>query len=530
MERRQGQRPYTRTFSILGLVTLLAGLVVMLAFPEIRLAALGVMGAGVIFLILALALDFQQVKGALIGRRGRLGAGTTVMAMMFVGIIVLLNGIVVYASQDPRIGIGMRKDVTRLSQFTLTQQTKDVLKNLKQPIKAICFFVPSKDTYGLTAYAESLLFEYQGLNKLISIEIIDPDQHPDRARVFGITQYQTVVFQSGDKNRLVMPSQIIQFDDQGNPQQVEAEHAFTSAILEVTGVAQKRVYFLTGHGEVSPSGSYSSVLNGLRDDLYVVGLLDLASNPVVPDDTAVLIIASPRSPMSPAELDAIDKYLKAGGQALILADPGFPEQLNQLIIPWGVKLVDGTVIDRASYLAPRVDEPRVTPDKNFFAGMGVSIFSYFPGAVAVLPTDNETQQFPPLVYTSTDSWLEKNYDPSKEPTFDPQTDIKGPLALGVPIAAALTNEQKKLTRIIVIGDSDFASNDHFSQVNNGDLFLDSVNWLAEETQLITIHRTALPFRRLVAAPDQVRFITYSSLALPSLLVLLIGVVVWWYRR
>ena len=108
--------------------------------------------------------------------------------------------------------------------------------------------------------------------------------------------------------------------------------------------------------------------------------------------------------------------------------------------------------------------------------------------------------------------------------------MKGPIAIGIVMAAALTQDQPKLTRMIVIGDSDFASNEHFSQVNNGDLFLNSVNWLAEETNLITIHRTALPFRRLAVGPDQTNFINYSSLALPPLLVLLIGLVVWWYRR
>ena len=521
MQRTPESHSYTRVLSLVGLAALLVGFVVMLLLPEIKLAAWAIMGLGVITLILALVLDFRKVGRALAGRRGRLGAGTTLMATIFLGITVLINGISVTTFQ--------RFDVTRLSQFTLTQQTKDVLANLDQAVKAICFFVPSKDQYGLTAYAESLLAEYQNYTTDISIEIVDPDEHPDRARLYGITQYQTVVFESGDRHRLVAPSQIIVFDDQGLPQQVEAEHAFTSALLEVTGVAQKKVYFLTGHGEADVNGQYSSVLRGLRDDLYIVDTLNMMSDPTIPDDCAVLIIASPQKPLLQTEIDAINQYLDAGGQALILADPGYPDGLNEIISPWGFELGSGTVIDQASFVSPREDMPLVDDQHDYFSQtMGVPMTTYFPGAVGVIPLGDT--QYPPLVWTSSASWLQKNFDPTKEPVFDQSNDVKGPIAIGIVMAAALTQDQPKLTRMIVIGDSDFASNEHFSQVNNGDLFLNSVNWLAEETNLITIHRTALPFRRLAVGPDQTNFINYSSLALPPLLVLLIGLVVWWYRR
>jgi len=522
MERRRESHPYTRLLSVTGLIILVVGLVVMLLLPQIKLAAWGVMALGVVLLVAALVLDFRRVSGALTGRRGRLGAGTTLMASLFVGITVLINGISVTAFQ--------RFDTTRLAQFTLTQETKDVLTKLDEPVKAICFFVPSKDQYGLTAYAESLLVEYQTYTKDLKIEVVDPDEHPDRARQYQIVEYQSVVFESGDRHRIVPPSQIIQFSDQGVPQQVEAEHAFTSALLEVTGVAQKKVYFVTGHGEASLDGNYSTVLRGLRDDLYIVDTVNLLTDPTIPADTSVLVLAAPQKPLSSTEVDAISKYLEDGGQALILTNPDYPDGLNELLAPYAVQLGQGTVIDRASSVAPRKDMPLVTAQRNYFSQtLGIAMTTYFPGAVGVLPVDTETE-YPPLVYTTTDSWLQKDFDSTKDPVFNKDTDVQGPIAIGVVIAAAKSDQQKKLTRLIVIGDSDFASNEHFSQVNNGDLFLDSVSWLAEETQLISIHRAALPFRRLAVRPEQANFITYSGLALPPVLVLLIGAIVWWYRR
>jgi ABC-type uncharacterized transport system involved in gliding motility auxiliary subunit len=496
----------------------------MLLLPEIKLIAWGIIGVGVILLALALIIDFRKVSSALIGRRGRFSAGTTLMASIFLGITLIINGISVSTYK--------RFDVTQLGQFTLTEQTKAVLKDLNQPVKVICFFVPAKDTYGLTLYATSLLIEYKNYTDFLSTEYVDPDENPERARKYGIYQYQTVVFECGDRYRQVIPTQIIEFDNNGNPASVEAEHAFTSAILEVTGVAQKKVLFLTGHGEQNLGGAYSSVLKGLRDDLDQVYTLDLMTQPVIPEDTAVLVIASPRTPLLDNEIEAINTYIIGGGQVFILADPGFPQIMNDLVTPWGVQLNDGTVIDRASSLASRKDMPRVTADRNFFRSRsGINIVSYFPGAISVSPPEGEETEFYPLVYTSADSWVDKNYDPNKEPAIDMDGEKQGSLSLGVVIAyPALIENKDKIIRMIIIGDSDFAANDHYSQVNNGDLFLNCVNWLAEETQLITLRRTALSFRRLPVNETQSNFIEYSSLALPPILVLLIGGVIWWYRR
>jgi ABC-type uncharacterized transport system involved in gliding motility auxiliary subunit len=519
MQRQPQGHSYTKIFAIVGLAMLVAGLIVMVAFSQIRLAAIAVMAGGFILLVMALVIDFAVIKAAFTGRRGRLGTGSTLMAMIFLGIIVLANGVVLFASQDPKILAATRYDVTKLSQFTLTQQTKDVLLKLDKPVKALCFFVPSKDQYGLTAYAESLLLEYQQYNKLITIEVIDPDEHPDRARKYGVFQYQTVVFENGDHRRQVISSQIIQFNDQGIPQQIEAEHAFTSAILEVTGTAQKKVYFVTGNGEADINGNYSSALRGLRDDLYIVNTVNLLTDPVVPADAAVLVLAAPQTPLTAGEVSSVLNYINQGGHLLVLTDPNYPDGINEILAPFGMKMGTGTIVDIVSSVAPNNDMPLVPEAGNFFsATMGLAMTTYFPTAVGILPTDNATT-LTPLVHSSLGSWLQKEYDSTKTPAFNEQTDVPGPINIGA-----------MMDRLIAIGDSDFASNDHFLQVNNGDLFLNSVNWLAEETKLITIRRTALPFRRLTVNEDQTNFITYSSLIIPSAVVLLIGAIVWWYRR
>jgi ABC-type uncharacterized transport system involved in gliding motility auxiliary subunit len=366
----------------------------------------------------------------------------------------------------------------------------------------------------------------------LTYQVIDPDESPEKARKYGVFQYQSVVFESGDNERMVYPSQIMSFDDQGNVQSIEAEHAFTSALLEVTGIAQKSIYFLTGHGEASLTGNYSYVLNGLRDDLYKVSELDLMSSAIIPQDCAVLVIASPRKPLLDAEVEAINKYLEEGGQALIMADPGFPEQLNQIVTRWGLKFDDGTVIDVTSSLGSRIDIPRVTGANNYFYTIGLNIVSYFPGAVGVSYTSEDTETpWPTLVATSSASFLDIDFTTLETSVYSEEKgDVVGPLSIGMLVDGALTDDQDKWTRIVALGDSDFASNEHYAQVNNADLLLNSVSWLADETKLISIRRAVLPYRRLVVNDDQTKFITYSSLMIPPILVLLIGGIIWWYRR
>ena len=182
--------------AILGLVALATGLVIMLVLPEMRTGAWGVMAVGLVLLAIALVLDFQRVRRTISGRRGRLGLGTSIMASIFIGIIILVNAI--------SIGKYYRFDTSSLSQFTLTPQTIDVLENLDTPVKAIGFFVPD-DPYGIGSYVSSLLNEYEIHTQQFAVQYIDPDEHPDQAKKHCITEYQTVVFESGDHYRLISP-------------------------------------------------------------------------------------------------------------------------------------------------------------------------------------------------------------------------------------------------------------------------------------------------------------------------------------
>ncbi len=502
--------------SLLGLLALLTGLIVMVLLPGIRIAAWGLLGLGVLLLATAFFIDFRKVSGAITGRRGRFSTGTTVMASIFIGITLLVNAI--------SIGNYHRFDVTGLSQFTLTSQTQNILSEMETPVQVLAFFTPN-DPYGIRSYANSLLDEYQNYTDKLRVEEIDPDEHPDQADLYNVVQYQTIVFESGNLRRLVTPQEIME----------QAEHSFTSAILEVTGIVQKKVYFLTGHGETDIYANYSQARQGLLDNLYNVDTLDLVVTPSIPEDTSALIIAGPRRSLASSEVEIIKDYLENNGWLMILLNPGYPPEFKQLISDWGIDIADGTVIDPSSYVSPSIDSPIVPRTRNFF---GLTE-TYFPGATAIIPQEGypDNIMLQPLFYTSQDSWLEKDYDPLSEPEFVEGTDLKGPLSLGILVAAVTassgegeTFDESVLTRLVIVGDSDFASDKHFYNGDNGNLFLNLVELLTAGKELISIERKVLPFRRLVVSQEIANFINISSISLLPVLVLLLGGIIWWRRR
>lgn len=505
----------TAILSLLGVASLFIGLILRFILPGIRYYAWSILALGVTLIAVAFVIDFRRVRGALVSRQGKFGIGTTVRVSLFAGIILFANAI--------SVGNYHRFDFTGLTQFTLTSQTKEVLGKLYKPVEVVCFFTPGVPVT-VSSYAKNLLSEYQNYTNQLTVRDIDPNINPDQARQYGVDQfgalYGVVVLRSEEGQRQVYGPQI----------SGEAEHAFTSAILEVTGTKQKKVYFLTGHGESSIYSDYNSVRSGLQDNLFQVGELDLIATPSIPKDTAVLVIAGPQQPLVSSELEIFKDYLENDGRVFVLLDPNPPQEFRQLLSEWWIDIEDGIIVDPTSHVAPNKDNPLVPRTRNSFK----LAETYFPGAAALQHQEEvpDNVELGAMVWTSLESWLEKDFIPGEEPEFNEQVDRKGPLAIGALVSTTSTDDTEVLkgTRLVVIGDSDFATNQHFHNGNNSDLFLTAVNWLAVGEEIISVDRKVLAIRRLLLSPEEAKFLHISSIGLLPLLLLVAGGYVWWRRR
>ncbi|MBI4496280.1 MAG: GldG family protein [Chloroflexi bacterium] len=511
---------------VLAVLVLAAAGVLYLLLPELQLAAQALAGLGLVLLLVFVVGAYDLVKTALLGRQARYGTNTLVMTVAFIGIAGLANFLGAHYHQ--------RLDTTASGQYTLSQHTRAVLKGLQGQVHVVGFFV-KRDPIAVASQeqAENLLREYAFYTDKISYEFVDPEEKPAIAKQYEIRDFGALVFTYEGRKHQTFGLQ---------------EQDFTGAILNVTGVEQKRVYFLAGHGEADIESAEETGLqlarDGLQADNYRIEKLDLTVTPAVPENAAVLVVAGPKKPLQPSELRAIETYLTQGGKAMFLLDPDPPQELQQLLGKWGLIFREGTVIDTVTYAQPDVRTPAVQRDQYLLTQITKDLdTTFFPGATGIfvdLPEpDREYLAITPLAHTSFQSWQTVAARTEGVPNFS-EGDTFGPLVLAVQVEATAprggkplvpsTRDGPKATRLIVVGDTDFATNKYFYSLYNSDLFLNSVNWLGAQEELISIRPKPPEFRRLIITQRGWDWIVYSSIVFLPAVVLLAGGVVWWQRR
>ncbi len=521
---------------VVGAFATVAGIVLALSIEEIRDFSIAVLIIGLVLLFVALVLSPRAVALFMAGRQGRYGTNIAVMTVAFFAIVVLVNFLLFRTST--------RFDTTATRVFTLAPQTVKVLEQLDSPVRANAFFVSDDNvTAANLQQASDLLNEFSRQSSNFTYRFIDPQLEKDQALKYSVTNFPTVVFED---------------IDEGTHQGVATltEQDFLTGILIATGIDQKKVYYLTGHDEAATSrapgtgsiepGGFDLAIEGMQRDNYDVRPLNLRQFEFVPKDAAALVIAGPTKDLSSAEEEILAEFLLRGGKLLALLDPDTPDSYRRLLIGWGALLSNRHIADLISNVAGESLTPMAQETNGQFqigSVSGIPIaddveVAFFAGATAVsqaVPDEvlPPSTFYSPLVRTTPISWLET--DPDKV-EFNPGDDPGGPLDIGAVLiantmldgtaVATSTNPMK----MVIFGDSDFARNGFFPSSENADLFLNSVNWLADDFELIAVRPKLVPYRVLVVNARERDFIKWSSWFVPPTIMLILGIIVWWRRR
>jgi len=560
---QRGFGALSSTFGLLGVLAAIVGLVLLGLVTELRIVGYAVLGLGVLLLGMALITARQTVVESVGGRRGRYSANTMLMSVVFIAIVAILN--FVFFDNPTRM------DVTSTKLFTLAPRTDNVLDNLDQPVKAIVFLDANDEAQGEPLDTiDNMLHEFDVRSDKFSYEIVDPQAEPTTARQYGITAYGQVAF-VGEETGIVQIAigALGRVVDQVGTLEFQTnrflEQDFVTPLLAVTGVEVKSVYFLVGHGErnvTSPeiAEGYTTAATALAGENYVVNTLDLQTQKLVPKSTgeevgdkasdevspSVIVIAGPTKDLLPEEADRLQDYMVLGGRMLLLVDPETPETFRRYLNTWGIELGQGNIVEEEDYLRPDKRIPFITNhNPNLELSHGLER-TFFPGLAPITPiqdipmVDVRGQQVNRLLpqvlsITSPNSWLVEDDDRS-EP--DKENDIRGPFFTGArvqglaPIGRDIPDEPPPggFPIVAVIGDSDFATNEHFTTASNGDLFLNAVNDLAGDVALINIRPKLAPRRELLATPGEFDVIRYTSWFMIPVILALGGTFVWWKQR
>ncbi len=462
------------------------------------------------------------------------GLNTGVGIVLIFGIVVLVEAI---SYQNNK-----RFDLTSSKQYTLSDQTTKILKSLKQDIKITGFFNQTQRKEQ-EAFRD-LLGQYSYHSSKFSYEFVDPDKNPGKAKRYQITSYGTTVVESGDKEEKIFET---------------GEQKLTNAILKVTREGKKVIYFSKGHGEknienINEQG-YSFAKKAIEDSNYEVKELLLATADNLPEDANLLIIAGQQKPFLNTEFEAIKKYIEIGGKIFFMLDPGDYPETTDFLEQYGISLQKDIVVDKISRIFG-VDPsmPVITQYGDHPIVKDFSIATFFPLTRSVGKTTNPVGDISitPLVETSPNSWAETDLDRYEqgEAVFENGKDKKGPITIGM---VASLNKKRNLTdtsshttghqgtkteddkkikegRIVVIGDSDFASNSRINVLGNSDFFLNVVNWLLEEEDLISIRPKESTGKIFTLTKGQQKMIFWIPLVIMPGILILSGIAVYKKRK
>lgn len=507
---------WNRTIAGIGVVLLIAGGLRYAIEGELLKFSEGLLIAGAVLVIASIVLGFRGILGFFSRRSSQLGTNTIVLGIAVIAILCAVN----FAGYKYH----KQFDMTQEGLFTLSGQTKKILNGLHQDIDVVRFVrLPEQDQ--AEHQFDDMMAEYREQSRRIEFKNVDPVQKPEVAQEYGAKEMGDVVLRSGTRTQHVASTG-------GSP----SESDMTSAILKLTQDTVKTVCFITGHGEKSITDTqehgYSGMDQALKSEGYATKSINLVTGNGVPSDCEVLVAAGPTEAYFPQETAMLGTFLDNGGKVLIEEDPDTDPKLDTIYQAWNVNVGKNVVVDASGVgrlfgmgpAAPLVVDYGDSPiTKDLQRGM-----TFFPlartAAEATPPKANITGV--ELLKTSARSFTIPNLK-QKEVSFDPKIDTAGPLSLGV---AMSKTESGKTARLVVIGNSQFASNQYAGMQHNGDLFMNTVDWLAQDENLISIRPKTATNRAITLTEAQERTLWWFDLICLPGIIIFSGVYIWWKRR
>ena len=475
-------------------------------------------------------LRFADFMNFFISRQARYGANVALSIVGVIGILVFVNAIVI-RQFDKQI------DLTKLQLYTLSEQTRTVLKDVKKEIRVIAFF--SDETSQSAARAKDMLELYQRETELLTFSFKNPYIDLQLSNKYQLRYDGTIIFDSEDRYEKVTAVE---------------EQKLTSAILKLIRDETKKVYFLVGHKEHEitdfNNDGYSEVRTELENQNYAAFSLSLLIEPDIPADCELLVIAGPKNPLTRNEIDIVAKYLKRSGKLFLMLDPSVSsaEDVNRglvgLMRRWGIAIGNDLVIDETQFVPLFGPTAPVPGFELHEITRAMRDPVAFPVTRSVAPiTDRASnlsvKSLAKTVGGTDDSWGEKQRDAdgtfSGSFAYTPGADTPPPVSVAVVAEQKIDqnsdgNASRGPTRIVVFGDSDFAVNAAFREANR-DLFLSTVNWLTLEEDLIAIRPIDLQGQTLrQMRVHDIRLVQITSVFLIPSIVFIAGLIVWWQRR
>ncbi|MDD3411797.1 MAG: GldG family protein [Eubacteriales bacterium] len=465
-------------------------------------------------------------------RRFKSGGYAVLVSVIVTLVVVAVN---VFASQLPTTAT--KFDTTAQQLYTFSEQTNELVSGLTQDVKLYLI----AQSGGEDATTVETLNRYKALSDRITVQTVDPVVSPKFTASYTSATVEdgSVIVVSDLRSKVVSYSDIYQYDyssyyyNGSYDVSFAGESELTSAIDYVTSDDLPVLYQLQGHGETALSGD---LLTAVQKDNLTVQELSLLSMEAVPDDADCLLIYAPTADLGSEEAAKVISYLEKGGRLLLITDYSDTEMPNLLSVmnSYGVTTSGGVVVEGdmnrclrgyTHYLLPTIDAHDITSplaESNLYVLMPIA------HGITQLDSYRSTLSISSLLTTSASSYSKFNaYQATSLNKASGDTD--GPFDLGVAISETVESGE---TRVVWFSTSQFLTDDVNQMVGgaNQDLFLNSLGWMCERENSISIRAKSLSQDYLtVPSGDATLWSALIAVVLP-LAVLAIGIVVCVRRR
>lgn len=457
-------------------------------------------------------MNFDWVKT----RQTKYTAYITLYVLIIIGVLGMVNWL---ANRHNKTF-----DATANKRFSLSDQTEKVVKNLKQDVKIRYF-----DKTSEFGRARDLLDRYDNLSSKLSVDYIDPDKKPQVAKAAGVRNYGTIYVEANSKREEAKSV---------------SEEELTGAIIRSLKSGERNVCFVTGSGEhgLDDSGrsGYASAKEALEKNNYKTRTISLLEKAEVPKDCTILVVGGPKRDYVEPVVAAVKAYVEGGGRALVMLDPPVKLEkdetddnaaLVKVLDSWGVTLNKDLAVD-TSGIGQLFGLSEVVPLVTNYESHAIvremkELATAFPLARSLDVKNADKATAEKLLSTSSSSFATANLN---SPVIRPDPkDKKGPFALAA-AGTYTTGQTGQQGRFVVVGCSGWVANYLLRFNGNRDLFLNMMNWLSSDEDLISIRPKDPEDRRLNMNRRQMSNIFYVSVIGIPLIIIAAGLSVWWRRR
>ncbi len=454
---------------------------------------------------------------------------TIIYGAILFGIIVVVNLI---ADQLP-----WTYDMTADKIFTLSNQTLEVIADLKKPLKIFAFFQEGDSDQSIKALLEAYRRAGQGKIELV---YIDAAKNPAAAKKFDLNNEGisngAIIFEWNGRFKKINKLDLITPNDYGKT--FTGEQQFTAAIIYLTAEKFQKIFFMQGHQETDLKNDLSKLKTRLVNEANTIQTINLVKSGADLRKADLVVVISPKRDLSDREKIQLQDYLEKGGRGLFLFDIQSPDiqltNFSNLLTPYGISIQNNFVVEEDSdsfysnnkmYLVPYYTEQPII--KQLKSNNLLTVLP-FAGNIDILSDIDRTVTVESLLKSSKNSWIRynvKDATPAKT-----SSDKSGPANLAVAITKDNTELKDRETKIVVIYNAKFILDDMLDMQGNYDFFMNAFNWLQDQKDSMAIRPKMIGTNMMFLKGTQSMILMIVGVLVIPLIVFVMGLFVWLRRR